>query len=179
MSLVNPIPQLKKSKNELVTLTRITYNSRNPHNLTHTFTAPKKLPLQITQDNNRLIINLIDHKNDQTQTKTVSDKRLAEFPSDFVSSKVVAEVVESRQSRLKQMQSSLRAGSKPSSKPTKVKNEHLINILRENCEKNKTLPGDAFITPLLALSNYYKADKEQPTNKKNNSESGKVSFFLR
>lgn len=162
--------------NEPVALTRITYNSKNPNNLSHAFTAPKtKLPLQITQDNNRLIINLVDQEDEPEERKSLN-VGLTASTLDLASSKVVAEVMAARQSRLKRMKSSFRSGPKPSTKPPKVKNENLINILRENCEKQKVLPCDAFITPLMALSNYYKTDKEKPAKKKDSTQSGNFFF---
>lgn len=178
----NKLSQSNKSHhnttNEPVTLTRITYNSKNPHNLSHTFKAPKtKLPLQITQDNNRLIINLINQREEPEENRKSLNVGMTASTLDLASSKVVAEVVAARQSRLKRMKSSFRSGSKPSTKPPKVKNENLINILRENCEKQKVLPCDAFITPLMALSNYYKTDKEKPTKIKDSIQSGNI--FLR
>ncbi len=50
------------------------------------------------------------------------------------------------------------------------KNENLIRIIRENCEKRKVQPCDAFVIPLLALSDYYTSENFKNLNSLNNNE---------
>ena len=115
--------------------------------------SQQKVPLKITQDNNRLTINLVDgykqddeltlHKHPLKNSSTMSTR--LERSSSIVSS------------RFRKLQNVL--------KPSKnCKNENIIRIIRENCEKQKVMPCDTFIMPLLALSDYYTNENENNEN---------------
>lgn len=110
----------------------------------------KKLPLKITQDSNRLTINLAktDSLNEHDSSSEACDKLVEEAPA-------------LRQSRFKRFKSVLNARQ---TKPPK--NENIIRIIKENCEKQKVQPCDAFILPLMALSNFYSADKTNESTSK-------------
>ncbi len=108
---------------------------------------PTKLPLKITQDQFRLIINLANDSKNETNTCENTTNI-----TDTIPIKSSAKKVKSRK-----FKSCLGKSVKPS-----VKNENLINIIRENCEKSKIMPCDTFIAPLLALSDYYSKFDSDP-----------------
>ncbi len=95
-----------------------------------------KVPLRITQDKERIMINL---SNESTVENTTDNSILA-----------VKTKSSTKGAKIRKFKSCLGQSEKL---PTN--NENLINIIRENCEKNKVMPCDTFIAPLLALSDYY------------------------
>lgn len=109
----------------------------------------KKLPLKITQDDNRLTINLEatgakqEPKQDEqvTTTKTTSSSSLARHirPTNFKSYR-------SKSDQAKQLKST---------RDRSQNNENLIRIIKENIEPlNQLQPCDLFLIPLLQLSDY-------------------------
>jgi len=128
-----------------------------------------KVPLKITQDQERIMINL---SNESTVGKN--------YYENTTDNSILA--VKTKSSARIAKTSKFKSCLGQSEKLPK-KNENLINIIRENCEKNKAMPCDTFIAPLLALSGYYtnsdnkvesvtnNPDQKLSANRKNNNES--------
>jgi hypothetical protein len=94
----------------------------------------KKLPLKITQDDNRLTINL---------ETTNSLKRPSRSKSDHTTPTTTTTA------------NSISTSNNSSNNNAKTKNENLIRIIKENIEPvNKLQPCDLFLIPLLKLSDY-------------------------
>lgn len=131
-------------------------SSKVSSNESHRSLSHQKVPLKITHDNNRLTINLASHSPDvlkQDNELTFHDhlKHSSTMSSRLERSSSIVS------SRFRKLQNVL--------KPSKnCKNENIIKIIRENCERQKVMPCDTFIMPLLALSDYYTNENENNEN---------------
>ena len=146
-----------------------------------TNTSRNRLPLRITQDNNRLTINLATHDPDLSQdSNSTCRKSNGRVKSATVCSMNSACLTPQAPRRTTGTNSD--AAAKKSGIPVAMKakkNEHLIKIIQENCDKKRVLPCDAFVVPLLALSDYYSSDGyKMKTNTANLNTEKKSKFHF-
>ena len=121
----------------------------------------RRLPLRITQDSNRLTINLASHDPDLSQESNSTCRKTNSRVKSATVCSMNSACLTPQPLRPATGLHSDGAAVKKSGIPVAMKakkNEHLIKIIQENCDKKRVLPCDAFVVPLLALSDYYSSD---------------------
>ena len=107
-------------------------------------TISKKLPLRITQDENRLTINLAAPSDEKKNTRTLEE-------AQRLLAKRRAQIKKREDEERKPLM--VHEQKKPDRKKTQS-NENLINIIKENVQPRNALPADIFLGPIMRFGDY-------------------------
>ncbi len=148
MSLATEIESIATAKNEKLSNTE----TQPVDSGISTAAISKKLPLKITQDDNRLIINLVPTPTIQRANRSKSDQNHKTNSATPSSTTVATAKATANKTVLNNNNNNNRKSNRTRDRS---QNENLIRIIKENIEPvNQLQPCDLFLLPLLQLSDY-------------------------